>query len=203
MPNTAIVGGGNIGGALARSLGSIGRDVVVGVRDPAAERAVELTRQPGVRVATVSEALAGAGVVVLAIPGRAVDAFAREHGGALGGAVAVDATNNVGGGGPLNGRPALLDAAPGLAYARAFNTVGWEVIAEPVIDGVAADLLWCGDDAATTAVESLISDVGLNPVRVGGIDQLDLVDNLPRLWFALALTNGMGRHLALKVLRET
>jgi hypothetical protein len=37
-------------------------------------------------------------------------------------------------------------------------------------------------------------------VRVGDLDQLPAVDMLANLWFALALGQGHGRHLAFKVL---
>jgi 8-hydroxy-5-deazaflavin:NADPH oxidoreductase len=82
-------------------------------------------------------------------------------------------------------------AAPGALVARAFSSLGWENFAEPNLDGVAADLLWCGPDGAAEArVEGLISEVGLRPVRVGGLDQLGLVDMLVGLWFALAFGQG-------------
>jgi predicted dinucleotide-binding enzyme len=42
--------------------------------------------------------------------------------------------------------------------------------------------------------------VGLRPVRVGGLDCADVVDGVTRLWFALALHQGHGRHLGLRVL---
>ena len=85
--------------------------------------------------------------------------------------------------------------------ARAFSSLGWENFAEPDFDGVAADLLWCGPDGAAGArVEGLISEVRLRPVRVGGLDQLGLVDMLVGLWFALAFGQGHGRRLAFKVL---
>jgi hypothetical protein len=39
-------------------------------------------------------------------------------------------------------------------------------------------------------------------VAVGGIDDADLLDGVFRLWFALAVGQGRGRHLALKVLED-
>lgn len=64
-----------------------------------------------------------------------------------------------------------------------------------------ADLLYCGAAGAGQAVvEGLIRDAGLRPVRVGDISQIVLVDMIGSLWFALAFGQGMGRHLAFKVL---
>jgi len=35
---------------------------------------------------------------------------------------------------------------------------------------------------------------------LGGVEQVDVVDSVLRLWFALAIGQGKGRHLAFKVL---
>ena len=50
-------------------------------------------------------------------------------------------------------------------------------------------------------MESLITAVGLRPVWVGdGTHGADLLDGLTRLWFALAINQGRGRHLAFRML---
>jgi predicted dinucleotide-binding enzyme len=51
-------------------------------------------------------------------------------------------------------------------------------------------------------VESLIADVGLRPIYIGDLEQVAVVDNLTRLWFALAFGQGYGRRLAFKMLTE-
>ena len=48
-------------------------------------------------------------------------------------------------------------------------------------------------------VETLITDVGLRPVFVGS-DQEELIDALFRLWIALAMGQGRGRRLALRLI---
>jgi predicted dinucleotide-binding enzyme len=72
--------------------------------------------------------------------------------------------------------------------------------ADPVFNGVQADLFYCGPGDDRDMVEQLITDVGLNPMRLGDADQVGLVDSVASLWFALALGQGRGRHLAFKVL---
>ena len=66
---------------------------------------------------------------------------------------------------------------------------------------------WMGAAVATAlpgpigaVAEQLIEDVGLCPMRLGDVDQVGLVDSVGSLWFALALGQGKGRHLAFKVL---
>jgi predicted dinucleotide-binding enzyme len=95
------------------------------------------------------------------------------------------------------------DAAPTAQVFRAFSTPGWENFADPVIGGVQADLFYAGPEGdADTVVSGLITDVGLRPVRVGGREQLHIVENLTALWFTLTLQQGRGRHLAFKMLSE-
>ena len=200
MTDVAVVGAGAIGATLTRRLAAAGRRVTVGVTDPEKPSTRSLAAETGARVTTAGAACASAEVVVLAVPGAAVAGLAASLGSGLEAKVVVDATNAVGGGGPMNGRDHVLAAAPGAVYARAFNTLGWENFAEPVIDGTQVDLLWCGPDGdPRRVVEALISDVGLRPVRVGGLDQLATVDAVASLWFALALGQGLGRRLAFKV----
>jgi predicted dinucleotide-binding enzyme len=91
--------------------------------------------------------------------------------------------------------------APGAHYVRAFNTLGWENFADPVIAGEQLDLLWCGPDGDQQhLVEAVIADVGLRPVRVGGVEQLEIVDGIARLWFALVFGQGLGRRLGIQIL---
>jgi hypothetical protein len=52
-------------------------------------------------------------------------------------------------------------------------------------------------DRATT--ESVIQGVGLRPIYVGE-DQEALIDALFQLWIALAITQGRGRRLALRLI---
>jgi 8-hydroxy-5-deazaflavin:NADPH oxidoreductase len=52
-------------------------------------------------------------------------------------------------------------------------------------------------------VEQLIADVGLNPVHLGGLEQLETTDNLLALWAALAMFQGKGRdRTAFKMLNR-
>jgi predicted dinucleotide-binding enzyme len=196
----AVVGAGSVGRTLAGLLRAGGRDVVLGVRDPAAAPA----GWDG-RVLPVADAIDAAGVVVVAVPGAAVPALAAEHGARLAGRVVLDATNDMAGGrtGPLHHRDAWDEHAPGAAVFRAFCTLGWDTMARPVVAGERADLLYSGPDgAADDAARAVIGATGLRPVRVGGPGADALVDGATRLWFALAMRDGRRRRLALRVIEE-
>lgn len=190
MAGVAVIGGGRVGRTLATALGRGGLDVTVGVRTPTGPGQVP-----------VAEAIAGAEAIVLAVPGAAVEGFAREHAAALAGRVVIDASNDLsdGHGGPMHHLAAWARLAPGVPVFRAFNTIGVENVLEPVFDGVAADLLYCGPEADRPAVEELIRATGLRPIWVGGPEAADLLDGATRLWFTLARTR--GRRLAFRVLQ--
>ena len=110
----------------------------------------------------------------------------------------IDATNDVQGTGKLH---ALEELADGAHPVRAFNTLGWENFADPVFDGVTADLFYAAEEGhAKEVADRLIADVGLRAVWLGGVDAFDLVDSLTRLWFTLAFQRKLGRRLAFKML---
>jgi 8-hydroxy-5-deazaflavin:NADPH oxidoreductase len=186
----AVIGAGNIGRTLGGKWGAAGHEVVYGVRSPGA---------PG--TATVADAVAGAEVVVLAVPGAAAKGMLVSLGGAVKGKVVIDASNDVQGTGKLH---ALDEVADGAHPVRAFNTLGWENFADPVFDGVVADLFYAAEeDHAKEVAERLIADVGLRPVWLGGVDAFNLVDSLTQLWFTLAFQRKLGRRLAFKLLVRT
>jgi predicted dinucleotide-binding enzyme len=197
----AVMGAGNIGGTLGRTWVAAGHEVRFGVSSPANYGALAAL---GATVTGAADAAEGAEVVVLAVPGGAVPDVLTQAGAALNGAVVIDASNNVGGAGALNASAAVAGAAPGARYYRAFNTLGWENFATPTFpDGQRADLFYAGPDGpGQEIVERLINDVGLRPVRVGGPDQVETVDGVTRLWFALVMGQHMPRHTAFHVLSD-
>lgn len=184
-----IIGGGNVGSTLGRAWSRAGHVVRIGSRAPS-------PRDAG---GTYAEVARWAEVVVFAVPGAATGEIAASLGAALDGKVVIDASNRVGA--PrLNSVAEIVAAAPGAHVYRAFSTVGWEVMAEPVLEGERADLFYCGPDARRQEMTSLIGDVGFRAVWMGDEDELETVDGLARAWFALALRRGLGRHLALRLI---
>ena len=74
------------------------------------------------------------------------------------------------------------------------------MFANPTVGGETAELFWCGPDDQD--VEQLIADVGLRPVRVGGIEAIDVVDGVGRLWLTLVFREGHPRRLAFRLLAD-
>jgi 8-hydroxy-5-deazaflavin:NADPH oxidoreductase len=191
----AVIGTGNVGGAVGRAWARAGHDVTFGSRHP------DGSDVGGAPVAAIADALDGAEVVLLALPGgAAVDGFLAEHAAAVGGRLVLDATNRVGA--PVvNAAAQIAAAAPNARYVRAFNSLGWENFVEPTFDGVAADLFFSGSPLDRETVEGLISDVGLRPAYLGA-DQHAVVDGVVLLWFTLVQARGGNRHLAFRVLSD-
>lgn len=178
--------------------------MVLAVRDPGAEKVQSLMAKVGNRAAAKKpeDAVRGAEVVLFAIPARAMAETVARLGPDLNGKIVVDATNNVGQS-PMHQLQLLRQVAPDSLLYRAFSNLGWENFADPVIGGVRVDLFYCGDAGdGQVAVDGLIADIGLRPVYIGDVEQAGIVDALTQLWFTLALKQGHGRHLALKLLTE-
>lgn len=192
----AVIGTGNIGSTLGRAFAEAGHEVLFGSRTPDDASVAGDTRA---QVADVATAVGASEVIVLAIPGRAVEQFGDEHAAALEGKLVVDCTNNLGGQGPTNGRAALSTSVRALRYARAFNTLGFENFQNPRFGGETADLFYASANADRPTVEALVTAVGLRPVFVGE-DAEDAVDGLLPLWFTLSRQR--GRHLAFKLLED-
>ena len=188
----AVIGTGFIGGVLGRSLARAGHEVTFGSRHPDDDGVGEDT---GATVRPIADALDGADVVVLAVPGAAVAGLAAEHRDALTGRLVIDATNQMGRD-VANARAAL---PANVRYARAFNTLGGENMAEPNFADGPADMFFSAPDADRETVARVIEGVGLRPVYLGE-DQEALVDALFQIWVTLAMKQGRGRRLALRVI---
>jgi 8-hydroxy-5-deazaflavin:NADPH oxidoreductase len=187
----AVIGTGHIGGSLGTTWRTAGHEVAFGSRTPSADGPA------GVPVQSVADAITGADVVLLAVPGAAVADVLTEHGQAMAGKVVIDASNRMSADQP-NSRAQVAASAPAAKYARAFNTLGWENFVDPP---AGAALFFAADPGARAATEELISATGLEPVFVGNADAAATVDGVLRLWFALVQQSGGNRKLAFRVVR--
>ena len=199
----AVLGAGNIGGTLGKKWAAAGHTVAFGVANPNGDKAqaVRAELAQTVTIGSVADALASADIVLMAVPGGAMDETITANAAQLDGKTIIDAANRMGGGGPVNSFATLKANTPNARIYRAFNTYGWENFADATYNDGPADMFDRGPEGESqAAVEQLITDVGLRPMRLGGVEQVDLVDAVLRLWFALASGQQMGRHLAFKVL---
>ena len=185
-----IIGAGKIGGTIGGKWEAAGHEVVYGLRDPAKKEGAK----------PIDQALIGSEVVLLALPASALVEFVHQHAKDLDGKLLIDATNNFGAP-SFNSWPEIGAAVPSARLYRAFNSLGWELFANPVLGGVQADLFYAGPEGPDKeAVETLISDVGMRPIWVGGADAAGVVDGVLRLWATLSRTR--GRRIAFKLISD-
>jgi 8-hydroxy-5-deazaflavin:NADPH oxidoreductase len=198
METIAVIGAGIVGRTLAAAWVKAGHQVAIGSRTPDTA-----TVPAGAAVTEPVAALEEARVAVYTVPGSAMPELLAAHTVALDGRIVIDATNNMGAGGQeLSALRHLPDGAIGY---RAFNSVGWENMADPVLGGEVADMFFAGPDGTEReVVGGLIADVGFRPVYAGGSPAaFAAVDSLAGLWFALAIGRGLGRRLAFRVLTDS
>lgn len=145
----AILGAGNIGGTLGSKWVNAGHDVLFGVRDTNSPKtAAALDKAQGARVMDIGSAIREGEVILFAVPWKAVREITQANAERLNGKLLIDATNNFAG--PvINNLSALKEAAPQAKIYRAFNSLGWDVFANPVINNQVADMFYCGPDGQT------------------------------------------------------
>src|SRR5260370_32111573 len=169
----AVIGTGHIGGSLGTKWRAAGYEVAFGARNARDDG------PGGAPVLAVSDALAGADVVLLAVPGQAVPEVVSAQRAALAGKIVIDAVNRVGEP-ELDSQALIASAAPDAQYVRAFNSLGWENFADPL---PGANMFFAADPDARPVAEAPSGAVGLAPELVGDASQTAVVDGLLPLWF--------------------
>jgi predicted dinucleotide-binding enzyme len=205
----AIIGAGNVGGGLAGAATTAGHEVVLSASDPAnAQRAA--ANAGATPAGSNAEAVEGADLVVLAVPGGAVSGIAAELGEALTGTIVVDATN------PLNDTYTDLTTArvsaaellqqqlPGATVVKSLNTVFAARYGNPTEGGQPLDALVAGDDAAAKAtVARLVESIGLHPVDAGGLRMARALEEIAFLNISLNAGNGWVWQSAFQLVGPT
>jgi predicted dinucleotide-binding enzyme len=199
----AILGAGNIGGTLGGKWLAAGHEIQFGVRDATSQKTLSALEQAkGAQAVRVDESIAFAEVVLFSIPWATVPEVASANADKLEGKIILDATNNFTG--PvINNLSALKSAAPNSKIYRAFNSLGWEVFAQPILNGQQADMFYSGADGETRAqVHQLIKEIGVNPIWVGDNDRIQIVDDMGALWVTMVFQRGWSRKFAFKTISE-
>jgi 8-hydroxy-5-deazaflavin:NADPH oxidoreductase len=206
-----IIGAGNVGGTLGRAWARKGHEVVYGVRSPQDAKTQDVVRATGptARAGSPAEAAAFGEVVLLATPWPATESAIKSMGD-LRGKVVIDATNplkpDLSGlelGHTTSAAERVAGWAAGAKVVKAFNTVGANIMADPVIDGRPTVMFVCGDDAAAKkAVLGLAADVGFEPIDAGPLAQARLLEPWAMLWIWLAFRGDAGRDFGFARVRR-
>ena len=187
----AIIGTGQVAEALGPEFAAQGHRIVYGTRDPSRPGVRKLVERTGGGAGATSspDAVGGADIVVLAVPGLLVEEITKGLGD-LTGKIIIDPTN------PLvreDGRffhgvetsnaEIIQGAAPGAHVVKAFNTLNWRTMMDPDATGGPVTIPLVGDsDEAKNTVAGLVEGMGLEAVDVGPLDQARWVEGMLILW---------------------
>jgi len=200
----AIIGHGNVGGALAQSWAVTGHQVLIGARDLQDEKAKALAAYPNISVHSTQNAVAVAETILVATPPQAAVSL-TESWGNTGAKVIIDATNSV----RVKPDPyptayhAFRELTPA-QVVKCFNTTGFENMKNPLYGDVALDMYMAGDDEeAKTVARQLAKDIGFEECYdFGGADKVALLEQFALSWINLAIMKEMGRDIGFKLIRR-
>ncbi|HSI76570.1 MAG TPA: NAD(P)-binding domain-containing protein [Lunatimonas sp.] len=202
----AIIGTGNVGGALATKWAHAGHEIFLGVRDVSNFKGTDLLQNPNTSLHTIQEAVALGEVVLMATPAITSIETTKSLGDTKG-KVIIDAANIVNGRGPI-GFDSVTEAI--IAYTatddvvKCFNTTGYNNMKDTAYGDQTLDMFVAGDSphGKLVAIE-LAHDAGFGACYdIGGNDKFDLMEQFARFWINLALNQGHGRDIGFKVLKR-
>ena len=206
----AMIGTGNVGRALGTGWAKKGHQVIFGSRNPHSEKVREVLAAAGANAsaAGIAEAGAAAEVIVLATPWNIMEQIVESLGD-LAGKIVVDATNPIGPGFQLavgvtsSGAEQIAGWAKGARVVKAFNTTGWENMADPIYHGQPITMFICGDDAGARAVVTgLAEDLGFEVTDTGPLSTARYLEPLAMLWIHLAMVQKQGRQMAFRIVKR-
>ncbi|HAI76305.1 MAG TPA: NADPH-dependent F420 reductase [Microscillaceae bacterium] len=202
----AIIGTGNVGGALATHWANKGHEIYLGVREVASFKGNALLNNPNTQVLPTKEAVKAAEVILLATPAPAAAEVAQSLGDTTG-KIIIDAMNVVMGRGPqgyTHTTDAILDNTATRDVVKCFNTTGYNNMENPQYGEMALDLFVAGDSAAgKAAAQQLAKDAGFAECYdIGGNDKFALMEQFAWFWINLAMFQGQGREIGFKLLKR-
>jgi 8-hydroxy-5-deazaflavin:NADPH oxidoreductase len=199
----AVIGSGNVANALGPGFAAQGHTIVYGSRNPGEQKVKDLIAKTGhgATAATPQEAVKGADIVVLAVPGTAAEQVTKSLGD-LSGKIILDPTNRVDrntsdgyanyGLASTTGSNAELvqAAAPKARVVKAFNTLNVGQMVDPASSGGPVSIPIVGDDPqARAVVAELVKGMHLEPVDLGPLRYARVLEEMLVIW-ANARTHG-------------
>lgn len=203
--NIAIIGSGNVGGALATQWIKAGHRVLIGAKFPLSDKNKLLATQIGEeKFTSVENAVRASEVILIATPATVIFDIIDQM-GEVTDKVIIDASNAV----MKSPEPyktvyhCLVDKT-NARVVKCFNTTGFENMLNPVYGGEGIDMFMAGDDDdAKSVAKQLALDCGFGScIDFGKSDKVELLEKLALAWINLAIMQGQGRDIAFKVVRR-
>lgn len=205
-----ILGTGGVGGVLGIKWARCGHHVLFGSRTPLSEKSEALASKagPNAKVATLAGAAEHSEALVIAVPWGAV-AETLSLAGSIAGKILIDCVN------PLkadlsglateglSAAEEIAALAPQAKVVKAFNTASAKVMLDPAFPAGPATMFFCGDDAdAKAVVQTLITDIGFEPVDAGPLHHARYLESLAMLYIHLAVFGGWGSNCAIQMAKR-
>jgi predicted dinucleotide-binding enzyme len=201
----AIIGTGNVGGALALGWARAGHIVVLGVRNAADPKVVALVRETKAEVKAPAYAVAAADVIVLALPWGAAESAVKAL-GEVAGKIVVDCMNplamqngrlGLDRGFDTSGAEALASWIPSARIVKTLNQVGAEMMANNADLPHRPAMFMAGNDGdAKATVAALLNDLGFEPLDAGDLTKARLLEPYAMVWINQAMIQRKGRDWA-------
>lgn len=202
----AIIGNGNVGGALATQWAKAGHEINLGVQDLSNFKGKELLNNPNTQVFSVTEAVKKSEVILIATPAPAAVEVAKSLGETTG-KIIIDSMNIVMGRGPAGFKTtaeAILAHTQTRDVVKCFNTTGFNNMQNPKYENQALDLFVAGDSKNGKEIaKQLAKDAGFAECYdVGGNDKFELMEQFAWFWINMAMVQGQGREIGFKLLKR-
>ena len=205
----AIIGAGGVGTTLARGWAAKGHEICFGARNVASDKVqAALGSVPNARAASIAEAVAWGDAVLLATPWAGTQE-AVQSGGDYKGKPLMDATNpltpafGLALGHTTSGGEQVQAWAPTASVVKIFNTTGTDNMAQPGYpQGRCAMVHAGGDDAARACASRLATDLGFEPLHMGGLAGARYLEPAAMVWINLAMVQKMGRNIGFGLMRR-
>lgn len=202
--NIAIIGTGNVGGALATQWAKKGHNIHLGVKNKDQFKGSELLKNANTSVFSIKEAIELSDVILIATPPTAIFDIVEEMGD-VSGKVIIDSTNSV----MKSPEPYktvfhMLAEKTNAEVVKCFNSTGFENMKDPVYHGEGIDMFMAGDsEKAKDVARQLALDCGFGSCwDFGKADKVELLEKFALSWINLAIMQGHGRNIAFKVVRR-
>ncbi len=188
----ALIGTGNVAGALGPEFAMQGHDIVYGSRNPDRAEVAELVARTGGNAFATgqAEATARADIVVIAVPGEVAEQVVASLGD-LSGKIIIDPTNLVGPGDDgfmihttATSNAELIQAlAPDAHVVKAFNTLNYRTMIDPESSGGPVTIPLVGNNAeAKATVAALVEGMGLEPIDLGPVRFAHVLEGMLVIW---------------------
>ena len=201
----AIIGTGNIGGALATSWAKAGHHIILCVRDKQNFKGQDLLKNPNTKVSDFEQGIAEAEVLLVATPIAAVVSVAKSLGN-VANKIIIDATNAVFAKpeGYNNAFEAFTVLTNSTKIVKCFNSTGFENMKNPQYGDTAIDMFMAGNSVEGKAiVENLAKDAGFGRcIDFGGSDKVALLEQFAMCWINLAMMQKKGRDFAFHIIER-